>query len=328
MKNVIQKSLVVLLFGISIFVNFKCKKDSKENVMEPTFERVSDPKIIQKLKDIQAENTKNGFVIFKDESLEDNSQVSFRNITSSRGNTNSPNDICLGSTQFNFSGSIVVEFKNGDCSTLGTYDGFAQFKVILGSGVSLLNSSTLPVSISYVLGGVPHTLSMTASVLTYNGSNIYTFKTSHFTFSDYCNVSNVSLDIVPQVSCPDGVTYSGTVSLNFDIASKRNDMCQNLAPLSITPNGSGVHTILLGGWYTCGNSAYNPCITLPEAVEFSYRLVGGSTWTAYTLNPYLNNGYSIGSLTAGTYEVRWRNKKVTATSCFGLYSDVRTIVVN
>lgn len=328
MKNVIRKCLIVLLFGVAIFINFKCKKDSNEGKSEPTFERVTDPGIIQKLKDIQSENSRKGILVYQEESLEDNSQVSFRNVTSSRGNTNSPTDICLGSGQFNFSGSIVVEYKNGDCSTLGTYDGFAQFKVILGSGVSLLNSSSLPVSISYVIGGVPHTLSMTSSLVTYNGTNIYTFKTSHFQFSDYCNVSTVSLDIIPEVSCPDGATYTGTVSLSFDIASKRNDMCQNLAPLSITPNGSGANTILLGGWYTCGNSAYNPCITLPEAVEFSYRLVGGSTWTVYTLNPYLNNGYSISSVAAGTYEVRWRNKKITSTSCFGLYSDVRTIVVN
>ena len=139
---------------------------------------------------------------------------------------------------------------------------------------------------------------------------------------NYCNVTVIANDMeIPPTGCAGGdipVTQIDGISLTISSFSR----CKTLYPAYVNPGGSG--SFSFSGWaLACYPCQFYP----PQEFEFQYRLQGTSNWTTRTENYFLGP-YNVNSLSPGTYEYRHRNKVTSPSSCYGPYSDIKTIVVS
>ncbi len=318
MKNVL-KATAVILFTLSIIIfNSRCNKAKVEN---PPDSKPSDA-LLQKAKAFQEEQMGKGITVFTRKYSEGEITARGKSIAtgSQRVNADCIGDLILEVT------SVTAQYKNGSCSTIGDYYMSFSF-AIKHVGITFNNASTLPITIKYTIGGVDYSKSLTIQNLK-ESRTVVNITTAPVIVNEYCSIGSLSFEVNPNVTCPDGLNYSGTISASLNIFSDRSDICKNISPVFIEPNVSGPGSVGLNGYFLCGNSQFNPCFALAEKMEFQYRLVGASSWNTYTLNPYLDNAYSLNNISAGDYEFMWRNIKVTSPICTGPFSDIIVVTIN
>jgi hypothetical protein len=232
---------------------------------------------------------------------------------------------CIGDLQLELT-SAYAQYKNGTCSSLGDYYMYFSFAV-RHAGITFLNANTLPVRIKYTVNGINYTKILTiGNVKASRG--VTNITTTPIIVNEYCLINILTMEIDPEVSCPDGQTYTGTISVNANILADRSDMCKNVAVAFVQPNLSGSGTVGFNGIIPCSNNQFNPCFAYPNQVEFQYRKTGNVTWNTVLLSPYLNNATLVSGLQPGTYEFQWRNKQAAAPNCVGPFSEIITRVIN
>jgi hypothetical protein len=323
----------ILLFAImasTVLLTIKCKKNpDTEKLIEADNQNPLSPAMTEKVLAFQNENTKNGIKV-----LDYNSDVAgvksrVENVKQIASVTTSGlgNVVCNG-IDGTISSNLIQVTYNGTCNSVGNYTAEnVKIKLILPTGSTLINTTNIPVKIKY--GTV--ILNKTANVTsTSSGGNISLLSVADFLLNDYCSINTLDIVCSIQVQCSDGSISSGDVVCTNNILSFRNDICKHISPVFIQPIGSG--SVSLNGWIICTDPAFSPCMSYANAVEFSYRKLGTSTFTTYILSPYLGNAHVVSGLSSGTYEFMNRNiQYVSAGSnsilCWSPSTNLKTVVI-
>jgi hypothetical protein len=304
------------------FLSFyaSCTKEQKGDDGVKTT-KISSENLLSKVKAFQEEEMKNGVMVLNRQFSE--GEVVGRIKASGGGQTEAS---CIGDLQLELT-SVYAQYKNGTCSSNGDYYMYFTFAVRHG-GITFLNANNLPVRIKYTAAnGIDYTKVLTVSNVR-SSRGVTNITTAPVIVNEYCIINMINFEIDPQVSCPDGQTYSGTISANINMLANITDMCKNVAVAFVQPNLSGPGTVGLNGYFPCQANQFNPCYAYPNQVEFQFRKTGNSTWTTALLSPYLYNATLVSGLQAGTYEFQWRNKQAVAPNCTGPFSEIITRVIN
>jgi hypothetical protein len=329
-----RTKLILLFCLLSVVILFTTKCTKTENSNKPTgikYEKVSDPGLIEKVIAFQNENSKKGISVlyYNSEEAGIKSRVENVKYRTSDGNTTT-RVTCSGVDGAISTNVIQVTYTNGDCFTVGNYKAEqTKIKVFLPTGGSLITTTNIPITFHYGSTNINTTANVTSHTAF---SNIYNLTVADVLLNDYCSISTLDVIASLNVQCSDGSTSSGDVTISNNIATFRADICYHVSPALFQPNVSGLGTAGLNGWYPCTDPSKNPCMSSADAIEFSYRKVGVTTWTVFTLKPYLSNAVTVSSLSSGTYEYTTRNIRyqpgTSTIDCVGPSSNIRTAIVN
>lgn len=241
-------------------------------------------------------------------------------------------DIHPNSCNFSFAFDItnfVIDYGvTAGCNSPYTYQIFLDFSITNNGNTTQTSAVYTDIGVASS-GGGSRNFGVSNSLVSSSGTTDY-YRTSTMNFNSYyCNDNSITLSATWTVNCS-GVTY--WIEVFQTITLNAINVCKATNPVFVNPNLGGSKQFSVSGWLLpCSSPNSIPChFYYPDQFEFYYRKQGTSTWTAYFNNPanYSLDVFTIYVSEAGTYEYRWRNKEVTPGSCYGPYSDIKTVVVN
>lgn len=241
-------------------------------------------------------------------------------------------DIQPNSCNFSFAFDItnfVIDYGvTAGCNSSYTYRIVLDFSITNNGNTTQTSAVYTDIGVASS-GGGNRNFGVTNSWVSSSGTTD-NYRTSAMNFdSYYCNDNSITLNATWTVDCS-GVTYWIEVFQTVTLSSI--NVCKATSPVFVNPNLGGTKQFSVSGWLLpCSSPNSLPChFYYPDQFEFYYRKQGTSTWTAYSSNPanYSLDAFTIYLTETGTYEYRWRNKEVTPNSCYGPYSDIKTVVVN